>query len=177
MISLRILAVAALLALAPTTATAASIADVISMPLPTSTSITSVTLSPDPPIALDPFSLVIEGNFNSSCQAIIGAETPITAPGTVSVDYIYHQSAVVGCNVGASSPFHEAVPIGPLAQGDYNLTVNLYERVGCFSCPDEPTRTLVQVYTDQLTVVPEPSVALLFASGLLGLAIAGKAGR
>jgi hypothetical protein len=151
--SLRILVVASFVALAPTAAATMFIAD--------------VSLSPDPPLALEPFALQVDFSYSSSCDILSGGGTPTTAPGSVTVDYFFSSSGDLCQILDPPAPYQDEVPIDPLPVGDYTFTVNLSGGL----------KPVVQVYTGQFTVVPEPSVALLVASGLLGLAIAGKAGR
>ena len=109
---LRNLAVASFLAVALTAATADVMADPIPLPPPPQFGITSVILSPDPPIALDPVSLLIDGNYDSTCQSVLGAEAPITAPGTIGVNYVVGvpdlKSSI--CHAFPDSHFHEEVP-------------------------------------------------------------------
>jgi hypothetical protein len=149
---------ASFLALAPTAATAVSI--------------TSVSLSPDPPLALEPFALQIDFSYNSNCESPIGPGTPTTGPDSVSLDYFFNTGIVI-CEVqDPLASFQDQVPIGSLPAGDYTYTVTLRDASGA-PVGGKPGGA----YTGQFTVVPEPSVALLFASGLLALAIAGKARR
>jgi hypothetical protein len=139
MIRLRTLVVASLFGCVPTIAMA--------------TSLGSVTLSPDPPIEFAPFSVLIGIYYNWSCESVISTGPPTAGPDFVNID------CFAGCGVNCSmcqpqppTSFTEVeVPVTPLYQGDYTLTVNL----------------LGEVYTDQFTVVPEPPAVELLDGKLV----------
>jgi hypothetical protein len=115
-------------------------------------SLGSVTLSPDPPIEFAPFSVLIGIYYNSSCESIIGAGPPTAGPDFVNIDCFL--GCVGTCEMCKHQPpsFSEVeVPVTPLYQGDYTLTVNLEG----------------EVYTDQFTVVPEPPAVELLDGKLV----------
>lgn len=132
--------IALLVGLAPTIATAASVTD--------------VTLSPDPPVEYASFSLLIDLSYNSSCERYDRASPPTTLPGSVTVDVWFGAPGM--CRVQPPSFIQIEVPVGPLHQGVYTLTVNAIV-CGVGGCSGKP-----YVYPDYFTVVPEPpSVEML----------------
>jgi hypothetical protein len=106
----------------------------------------------------DDISMAVRGNFSSAGHTTLGVPTVVVAGSDISINIL-----TSGCPNSCAqvfTPFSVSTGIGVISAGTYNDTISIFED---------------RVFTDTLprpfTVAPEPSTALLLASGLSCLAL------